>query len=304
MALLIDVLSNLGKSTGANLASDAMKALLSHPEISKIDVPEEFWSQVNKGLLTKEQAKNDSEISGHYFSKWANTADTVLDEALATYAVDSQTAQSIKSEDGVYKRYLKLTEAVRDMEAKKAATTPTGKKEADEEIRKLNAEIAKIQNDYREGLTKKEKELKDQFHSQLRARDYDQFLDQFEFGLGELPRNIQKNTAKLILDSEIEKQKYKVDYDPDKSFFGLKTPEGMDVYNENRALVSFKDFASKVFAENKLLKVGGAPQGGQPNTSTNGQAASVIVQTGGQRRDTSAFDAAIKESLKDLSVVH
>lgn len=302
MALLGDFISNISKSSGANINTDSMKAVLMHPELSKLDIPDDFISSVMKGLLSKEVAKNDTEIRNHYFAQWAKTGDGVLEQTLTDFGIDAETAQKIKSADGVHTRFVKLTEAVKEAEAKKAAAAPSGKKEADDEIKKLNAELATAKSALTAGIEKVKSELTTDFNSKLKDRDINSFLQTFEYGLGDLPKEAQIATAKFMLQRELENKKINIVYDADKSLLGLKTLEGMDVFNESHAQLSLKDFASKVFAENKLLKVSGAAANGALNTPANGNP--TIVQTGGQTRNNAAFDAVMDDAIKSVGQDH
>jgi hypothetical protein len=294
MALLGDFISNLSKASGAKSDTDAMKSVLMHPELSKLDIPDEFIGSVMKGLLTKEVAKNDAEIRNHYFGQWANTADTVLNETLTQYDIDAETAHKIKSEDGIYKRFQKLTEAVKEAESKKASAKPSDKKEIEEKLNTLNSELQKAKADLVEKVASKEKELTEGFNSKLKDIELSRLLSTYEYGLGDLPKDVQITTAKLMLQKSLEDKKLSVVYDPEKSLLSLKTAEGLQAFNENHAQLTLNDFASKVFSENKLLKVSGQANG-QSNTPANGQ--QQVVQTNGQKGNSNSFDAAMAESL-------
>ena len=69
---------------------------------------------------------------------------------MSPVSVDPETAKEVKGVDGVYKRFQKLTEKVRDLTEKKYASSSKGEKsELEATIRLLNADIANTKKEKR-----------------------------------------------------------------------------------------------------------------------------------------------------------
>jgi hypothetical protein len=107
------------------------------------------------------------------------------------------------------------------------------------------------------------------------------------------------DTAINAFNRELGKNGYLLNYSPDKpGEFSLAKPDGTTPYDQNKP-IQVKDFATRVLAENKILKVSGTPQGGQPTP----QPTPIVIQQGGggSQIDTSAYMNAINQSLAEAT---
>ena len=100
--------------------------------------------------------------------------------------------------------------------------------------------------------------------NRLQSQAINGTLASFEYGL-DIPKEIAIDTANALLNRKLAEAKYKVGYDPETNSISLLTEAGMTAY-ENNSPVDFKAFATRVLADNKLLKVAApAPAGQQSN---------------------------------------
>lgn len=301
MAELGNILNSLFKASGVDTNSDEVKAILSNGAISNYPIPDKVETSLMSGLLTRDAAKNDRHLIDYFFKTFADRADGVLDETIGLLGVDAETAKEVKGVDGVYKRFQKLTEKVRDLTEKKySSTSKTEKSELEATIRLLNNDIANTKREFLEKVETAKSEKDNYYKPLIQNKELEGFLSSFDFGFmpKETPKKIINTVAKSLLEDKVRENGYKLDYDFDNSNFTLKHPDGREIFVNNSPL-NFKDFASKVFADNGLLKVSGG--NGTPNDlKNNGQH---IIQNGSTVKDGYSPEALnmIEQIIGDAS---
>ena len=108
--------------------SDTIKDLLSNPELSKINLPDDFKSAVNKNLLTVSEAKVNSEISQYFKGNALGSVDATIKELLDEYGLDDDSKKVITEEKSTYQRVKLFTKAL--AEAKEKAASAVGGEKA------------------------------------------------------------------------------------------------------------------------------------------------------------------------------
>ena len=65
-----EFIANFAKKTGVDEKDENLQLLLAASSLKDVEVPQELIDSINKGIYTKEAAKNDPEIGDHYASKY------------------------------------------------------------------------------------------------------------------------------------------------------------------------------------------------------------------------------------------
>jgi hypothetical protein len=276
MAELGNLLNSLFKASGIDTNSDEVKAILSNGSIANYPIPDKVETSIMNGLLTRDAAKNDKQVTDYFFKTFADRGDGILDETLNLMGLDPETAKEIKSADGVFKRYQKAVEKVRDLTEKKfQSNSGTEKAALENQIRALNADIANTKNEIQAKVEAAKSEKDNYYQPLIKNKELDTFLSSYDFGFmpKETPKKVVYSVAKSLLEEKAKENGYKIDYDFNNSDWTFKHSDGREVFVNNSPLL-FKDFASKVFAENGLLKVSGA---NTPNGSPINPRQPVIV---------------------------
>jgi len=302
MATLGEFVSTLAKNAGVDLNSDDLKGWLSSPELSNAPFPDSIAQGINNGLLTVDSAKNHSDIKKHFFGVYATDQDLQLKKTLKQLNIPEELHSEILKAEGVYNRHSVLATKIAELEAKKAGATGGDKTELNNQIAKLNKQITDLNQEYEAKIANTAKEKDEHWGNLLRNNELKTFFGQnFEYA-GEFPKELMLDTAMIAFNRELSKNGFVLNYSPDKpGQFSLVKPDGTVPYDQNKP-IELKDLATRVLAENKLLKVSGTPNTGAPNQIPNFVPQ---VQNGGAPGpDTSAYQAALQQAAVDNSRVN
>lgn len=283
-----EFLNTLTPYIGVKQDDESIVKLQQIKDLSTLNVPDEWAAKVN-AMMTLDSARNNTQIRDHYFGIFSNGIDAKVEQIMEALGVDEETANEIKAEKKSVQRVEKLVNKIKDLEAKKAGTKGGDKKEYEDKITELNnqvkaekdktlAEIANVNNTW---------------HDKLRQIEQEKIYSSFEYGV-DLPKDVLVTTVNQLVSKKLADKKYKTVYDADKNIISLKTDSDMEVF-ENNTPVNFKDFATAVVSENKLLRTSGQPKAAQQ--SGNGQYVTEAAKGG---VNTSAFNAAVDDLISKI----
>jgi hypothetical protein len=286
-----EFITKMASMAGISSSDPDLVNILSNSDFTNYKLPEQFYSRLNSGILTPESARNNENLRKHFHAEILNGLDSNLESTIERYGIESDIAESIRSEKKTTEKYNKLIEKLNDVYSRKAQTSSkSDKKEYEEEIAKLNGQIKELSEAVKKAPTERDQYWTDK----LKGKAVQNLLSNYKYaGEDNLPKDVLIETAQILLNRKLNEQKIRVEYNPENDNIGLKTESGMDFYKENSP-ISFKDFADSVLAENKLLDLGGSKA-----TTTAASAPSAPKQTiingAGKTIDASKFYAALDD---------
>lgn len=283
MPTIGDFINTLAIQAGIPADNEDLKNVLSAIGGSTVTVPDTLTKEINRGLLTIDAARNNDTLKDHFYALFANGGEAHLKRVAEELGWDAQTTEQVMAEKTLMAKYSKLVEKVRA--AHDAGKKPA--KEVEEQIAKLNADLLAA----REAAKTAVEQERTAWVSRLQNQAIEGTLASFEYGI-DLPKEIAIETAKALVNRKLAEAKYKVGYDPDNNAISLQTEAGLAAY-ENNAPVVFKDFASRILADNKLLKVAApAPPapGNPPKPASGWNQAQVPVPANGGKPAPAGLD--------------
>lgn len=250
MPTIGEFINTLAVQAGVPADNQDLKDVLTAIGGSTVSVPDSLTTQINKGFMTMEAARNNGTLRDHFYGVFARFGDNQIKSISEKMGWDAATTEAIMGEKTLMDRYAKMVDKI--TEAHAAGKKPN--KEVEDQIAKLNADLIAARE---QAKTAVEQE-RTSWVSKLQNQAVEGTLASFDYGL-DLPKEIAIETAKALVNRKLAEAKYRVGYDPDSNSISLLTDAGLAAY-ENNAPVAFKDFASRILADNKLLKVA-APAG-------------------------------------------
>ena len=298
MPNLKDVIARLCKVAGIPDTNEAVVKLLANESLTTIEVEPLTYNLLDNGLMSKEAAKNNPEISQYFESKFVGATlgnvDSKLIQMLKELDIDEDTLSSIRAEEKTAAKFSLVKKAIADNLEKKG-TSKKDKDALEDERKQLNAKILELQAEKAAEVAK----AHDEFKSKLQSRDYESYLNQYEFATNE---QLDRDSAKMLADMKVKKylaeKGFMLQYNPDDAanMFKVVTTTGLDAFEGNTP-VTFKSLTDKVIADNKLLKVSGTPDKNQQQHQNNQQ--QTIIE-GKKGNDFSAMAAEMDSQASQL----
>ena len=295
MATIGDFINNLAKQAGIPADDKQLIDILSSDAVRNTTIPDDLAGNINKALYTLDAARNNDTLKDHYYALFANGGEAHLRRLSDEMGWDSATVDAIMAEKNLMGKYAKAVETV------KATASKTAKpaKEVEEQISKLHADLKAAQEAAKNAVEQE----RAAWVNRLQSQAINGTLASFEYGL-DIPKEIAIDTANALLNRKLAEAKYKVGYNPETNSISLLTEAGMTAY-ENNSPVDFKAFATRVLADNKLLKVAApAPAGQQSKPAATGwnQAPMPAPTTNGKPApDMSAIAEANRKAAESFS---
>jgi hypothetical protein len=295
MATLGDFINNLAKQAGIPADDKQLIDVLSSDAVRTTSIPDDLAGNINKAFYTLDAARNNDTLKDHYYALFAKGGEAHLRRLSDEMGWDSATVEAIMAEKNLMGKYAKAVETV------KATASKTAKpaKEVEEQISKLHADLKAAQEAAKSAVEQE----RSAWVNRLQSQAINGTLASFDYGL-DLPKEIAIDTANALLNRKLAEAKYKVGYDPETNSISLLTEAGMLAY-ENNTPVDFKGFASRILADNKLLKVA-APAGGPPQhkpaaTGWNQATMPAPTTNGKPAPDMSAIAEANRKAAESFS---
>lgn len=264
----------LSLATSAGLSPDlpALKEITGNESIKAVAMPVEVGNIINQNLMTMESAKNNTTIRNHFWNQSMNGLDAELQRTMDELELDDATKTKILAEKSSTKRASLLAKEIKDLEIQKAGKSTGDKKELQDKINALEAEKAKIANDFKSEI----ENLKSAHENTLADYQEDAFLSGYKF-TGDQPDNVKQKLAKILINEEMAAKGYIRKRDENGNFVLLKN-DGTKLFVENKE-IDYKTFAEQTFAQNKILQTNGGGSGGGGNDNTGVQQKQTQQQT-------------------------
>lgn len=289
MATFGELLTQLAAAAGVPADSPQILDLLSKAELAQKQI------DPDKSMLTLDAARNNEQLKGHFYKTFAHGWEQQLPEFAKELGLDDTSQAEIFAENSTFKKYEKLKQKAADaFKTLRAATTAIGKKEAEEEIRRLNADLAAAKT----AVDAARAEEAAKWVSKMQNSEQEKILSSYDFAIDGVPKEYVVKIANEALNRKAAERKYTISFNPDNSTFGLKTEAGLEPYEGNTP-VTYKGFVDSVLAEAKLLKVSGSGGTPPPITPPAGTPPPRVATAGG--RNTSAYEQALANSLADYT---
>ncbi len=228
-------LNKLAKDAGVDLESDALKALLSAPELSEVEIPDEITTQITGQLMTVASAKNNPDIAKHFKGQYLQTVNRDLSGFLKDSGIGQERIDELSKEPDTLKR---LRAGLAEYKQYIAANTSNDNNdETDKKIAELTGQINKLREEKAQEATSWQEKLTAQNTSFERERI--EAIIQGKLGSYTFADTYPTDDVKVLVKSKI-----------DSLPFLLKRVEGRNIevfQKDNPEMKAFKDNEAIVF---------------------------------------------------------
>lgn len=263
--------------------------ILSHADLTKINVNSEFVNSIDENLLNIDAALDQHpKIRAKYTSEILNPFDNKMISVLDELGIDDAAKEEFKSIKSTYKRFESVISKIKDLKDAKAATTNNADKQA------LQSQIDKLQGDLREAKSATEA-ARAEYEQKLTADRIDFRLRNAISGvkttIDTLPEDVRNDTILNIIQKHLQVNDAELRFDERGELQPYKK-DGSKLYGANHTLITLQSLIDSQLAQNKLLQVSqtqtGA-QGGsgqqQGNQQQSGRQTQTIDITGNNGHD-------------------
>jgi hypothetical protein len=256
---IAELLHQLAERVDFNASDDVLKAIVTNPTLSQIQVPSELATDLNRKLMTESEAKINGNIKKHFTATALNGVDAKVKEILDEFGFDDDSKNGIFAEQNSYNRIKLLAQSISDLKDKSITATGGEKKAL---IDKIN-ELTTLVNSEKSARANDIASVNAQWASKLTDKEINAMFGNYDYAM-DLDKEIQIQTARNVWERELKNKGGKYVYGED----GLKlvNAETPDLpFTIDNKQVDVKQFTEGVLAQNKLLKVTKAPvQGAMP----------------------------------------
>ena len=273
-----ELINTLAKFSGIPEDDGQLKSFLSNTSVIDYDVPVEMAQKLQSltNLISKESAKNNPEIKGHYFSQAYDGLDRELSGLMNELELPEELKNKLIAEKSSTKRATLLAKEVRELEKSKSSAGKEDKNEIQRQINELNAAILTE----KENTQKTVNDLTGKYEGKIKDLHLTNILAAYNYATP-ISKEANIGLAKSILTNEITTKELQIVNG--ENGLSLKTKDGMDYFVNNQKLET-KDFVEGVLASHKLLAT--APPATPPANPPS---------TGGQTPPTNKFAARAAE---------
>lgn len=251
-----ELINHIADRTGYD--TTALKDILSNPELSKINLPDDFKPSLNN-LLTVKEAQIHPEIKSHYTALALKGADATLTGLMDEFQLPDDIRTALSTEPNTYNRIKLTVKAVADQKDQHAQANAGDKGKLLKEISDLNAKVVEISESKKNEISATDEKWLNKFME----KNMSSHFERYDYAMEGVPTNIQAMTAKQLFEQKLKERGGKIKYQDDKITLVSSTDDALPFTIDNKE-VDFSSFADSVIYENKLARVKGAPN---PNPS-------------------------------------
>jgi len=285
------LLNSLAGKAGIKAEDDFLKKLLTHAEISNLDVPDEFSAALEGNLLTVDSAAANTAVRSKLFAEALNGADSELDKAIEGFEFDDTFKGEWKTiQKNTNEKVRKLTVALKSKMDAIKADAKNGKQadpNAKAEVDSLKNQIAQLNTSLEQAKLLHQTEIENLKTQNLNDRkDFTltNVLSSKPLPKNGLPVDINILTAKTLIAQEMAKNGLIVHFDGNNQPILKQRKEGaeIDYYVDNKP-VNYASFIDGVLAQNKFIQVNDPNPnngGGGNNPGNSGQQHQTPINTG------------------------
>lgn len=293
---LIDLLHKVATKVGKQ-NEQAVIEILSRADLQNIDVADDVANEMVNNLITIEAAKHNAAVKAHFTATTLIPFDEDILKAVDMLELGDEFKKEISEIKSTYERNRKLSEKTKQVidTLKAAHKDGDSTKEVEKYVQKLN----KAARDYAElkesTVPKSELEaLKKQNAENQKNFILDTFLSTIDFANDSVPKEVNRMTAKSLLEMAMKKDNAELMLDESTLKLMNSTDNKLVFLNKQNVPVSFEDYANGLFADSKMLKVSG-------NENPNNNPHLPHIQVSGKEQNTSKFDAAMAYALGETN---
>lgn len=266
---IAEFLQALSDRIGIDNADEALKAIVTNPALSNIEVPSHIIQSVQKNLMTEDEAKVNYKVKSHFIAPALSSIDKKIAEVLESIGLEDDVKEMVLGESNTYNRIPLLAKAIADTKEKAVTATGGDKKALLDKITELQG----LLNGEREARKKDLEEVNSQWQSQLTDKELQSLFSGYDYGL-DLDKDVTITTARNLWEKKLREKGGKYVYTQE----GLKlvNAEAPDLpFTIDNKSVDIRSFTDSVLAESKMLRVNKAPAAATPGAPLQQPAAGV-----------------------------
>ncbi len=246
MAKVGSLIEKLFKKAGIDTTAENLKPLIA----LDAEISEEDFSKVDKGLLTLEAAKNNSEINKHFRNTILTGADARMDEMIVELGL--QPGEDFVNDKNTYEKIAKLTRL-----ANEAGKKATGKTSTDE-FAKKEAEYNRQLSELKNSVTLKDKEIAAERTTGRKDNRLERKILSLADKLNvpaELDVDVKIEIVKGAINRQLQKEGLHLSLDDSDNLI-VVDKDGKPAYNpKDNVAYEPNTYIDGALAQNKLLKI-------------------------------------------------
>lgn len=208
---LSDLLVSVSSKAGIAADSDLLKEIVSNVELTKVNVPDELSTQLNKNLHSLASAK--AALVNTIRAESLNSVDKTLSDYLVEDGWDADSLEEVNAEKNTFKRIGIVLNKIKSLESEKSKSVAgdgTKAKGLQDKINELQSQLSTLQKNHASELENKSKSYDEQItnyilQSILSSYQYGIPVDdadaKLEIARTLVQKSLQNNQAKLINDN-------------------------------------------------------------------------------------------------------
>lgn len=271
-----------------------MVSLLSNAQIANMEIGDDFAGKMNAGLMSLDGAKSNTEVKKHFDALALNGVDAKLLPLAQLYGATNE----FDAEKSTYKRVDILAEKIKAKIAEIEAKTQNADVTKDSEVKRLNAELQKLQNQLTTLTADKDREitvLKSAHEKAMLGNLIDFSLTGKPYANDKVDAKTNVTIARALLDSALAaKGAIIVNDNGVLKLKNANAPE-LDLLDEGNKPVSFAGFTDKVLADANLLKVS--------KSATQQQRTPFTIPVAQQKQEgMESYNAAMQAAMQEAGI--
>lgn len=272
-----------------------MVSLLSNATIAQMEIGDDFAGKMNAGLMSLEGAKSNTEVKKHFDALALNGVDAKLLPLAQLYGATTE----FDAEKSTYKRVDIIAEKIKAKIAEIEAKQASGDVTKDSEVKRLNGELLKLQQQLTTATAEKDREiatLKASHEKAMLGSLIDFALTGKPYANDKVDAKTNVTIARALIDGKLaEKGAIIVNDNGVLKLKNANAPE-LDLLDEGNKPVTFAGFTDKILADANLLKVSKAtPQ--QQRTPFQ------IPQPQQKQEGMENYNAAMQQAMQEAGFV-
>lgn len=234
------------KKIGLDTTTDDLKAIIA----LDTEVPDDLANKLDKGLLTVEAAKSNSEVNKALRQSILGVADSKMDELIAELGLVP--GDDFVADKNTYDKISKLTKLALD--AGKESNASKDKGTADEWAKK-EADYNKQIKDLKDLMKNKETEFATARENDLTTFELKTILSGKEYIFPkEMDSHLKISTALGAVNTELQRKGFSIKRDQTGNLI-VVNKDGQPAYSDTNEAIKPDTFIDGALAQNKLLKI-------------------------------------------------
>ena len=251
-----ELINHIADRTGYD--TTALKDILSNPELSKINLPDDFKPSLNN-LLTVKEAQINPDIKKHFTALALAGADTTLSGLMDEYQLPDDIRTALTTEQNTYARIKLFTKALADLKDQQVTATGGDKSKLVAQISELNTLVNTLKENAKNEVQATDQKWLNKF---MDEKMNSHFMS-YDYANKEADTEAQSMTARIMFEKDLTAKGGKIKYIDNKIKLVSATDDALPFTIDNKE-VDFNSFADTVVYGKKMANVKGAPN---PNPS-------------------------------------